>query len=60
MTALIDEIREHEKQGVLSSECCPEPNYWHWHVYQPGKLSSRLASIYIVYGEIRWYGGYDN
>lgn len=56
---LIDEIWKAVEDGVLGSEQCPDPDYWHWPVKEPKKLSDRLAAIYIVYGEVRWYPSYE-
>jgi hypothetical protein len=57
---IIKEIRDLEEKGVLGPEECPERNYWHWQVLDRKKLTYRLRSIYNLYGEIRWYGGYDS
>jgi len=43
-------------EGVLSSELCPTPNYWHWDVLEPEKLPDHFRPDYLSYGEIRWYG----
>ena len=43
-------------EGVLSSELCPTPNYWHWNVLEPEKLPDHFRPDYLSYGEIRWYG----
>ena len=54
--SLIEEINQAVADGVLHSECCPEPNFWHWLVKDETRLSERLRRIYDHYGEIRWHG----
>lgn len=53
---LIERIRELVNQGVLGDELCPEIDYWHWPVRQPGHLPGDLYNMYRTYGEVRWYG----
>ncbi len=55
----IDRIRQLEADGILHSESCPEPNYWHWLVKLPSLLPDDLKQDYEQYGEVRWYSGED-
>jgi hypothetical protein len=38
---------------VLSWELCPEPEYWHWRILQPGEVPEALRE-HVVGEEIRW------
>lgn len=51
----IENIRDLVRSGVLDSESCPQPNYWHWRVKRPDDLPNWLLPCYIDYGEIRCY-----
>lgn len=59
LTDRLDEIRELEDEGVLHSESCPTPDYWHWLVKDLDRLPEKFKPDYEKYGEIRWYGGED-
>ena len=48
-------INELVDSGILGSEQCPDPNYWHWPVLQPDRLPDWIRSNYNHYGEIRFY-----
>lgn len=48
-------IRALEASGVLDSEQCPNPDYWHWPVLIPEMLPDCLKSNFTNYGEIRFY-----
>lgn len=48
-------IRGLVKDGILASESCPEPDYWHWTVLKPELLSGQLKTDFEVYGEVRLY-----
>jgi hypothetical protein len=48
-------IKKLEEEGVLGSELCPEPHYWHWPVLKPELLPESLKQDIADYGEIRLY-----
>lgn len=55
MSSTIERIRELEDAGLISSENCPEREYWNWHVKDIKDIPEDL--LRCVYGdEIRWYG----
>jgi hypothetical protein len=58
MSSLYAEIKKHVESGVLSDECCPEPEYWWWYVKDYDALSARLKAVADAYGkvEVRFYG----
>lgn len=51
---VLKEVLDLVKDGILGSELCPEPDYWHWPVLKPDLLSGFLRENYKKYGEIRW------
>lgn len=52
--SIYDEIQNLISEGVLGSEHCPTPAYWHWPVLQPERLPEKFLEQYRLYGEIRW------
>lgn len=56
MTDYIDVVKSAVADGILGSELCPEPGYWHWPVVDADRLPVALRHSYAQYGEVRWFG----
>jgi len=33
------------EKGILGSELCPEPNYWHWPILKPELIPEELKIL---------------
>lgn len=55
---LPERLRPLIEAGIVSTEQCPEEDYWSWLVFKPELLPRDLHANYVQYGEIRWYPDY--